>query len=145
MDINLRKAQESDVDFLLDLRVATMREYLEKDGIPCTNEENLHRIKHNFDDAKIIEVDGQMAGLFKASYLDDRNQWHLFQVQIHPNFQNMKIGSHLIKELIKVAKEQGKSVGLSVLKSNPAYNLYDKLGFQIIEDNEHEYEMELKA
>lgn len=141
MEINLRPANDEDVQFLLELRVSTMKTYLEKDGVPCTEEENLFRIKYNFEDAQIVEIDGKRAGLFKASYLADNDLWYLFQIQVHPEFQNLKIGTYLINTLIQKADQQGSSVGLSVLKSNPAANLYRKLGFKDVEENEHEYEL----
>ncbi|MDC5806210.1 GNAT family N-acetyltransferase [Vibrio europaeus] len=145
MEVNLRAAREEDIQFLLDLRVLTMESYLEKDGVPCTEEENLYRIRYNFEDAQIIEIGSKKAGLFKASYLADKEQWYLFQIQVHPDFQNLRIGSYLINTLIHKAKQQGKSIGLSVLKSNPAFNLYRKLGFKVVEENEHEFELLLEA
>ncbi|MEZ8311935.1 GNAT family N-acetyltransferase [Vibrio splendidus] len=145
MEINLRPAKEKDIQFLLDLRVLTMESYLKKDGVPCTEEEHLCRIKYNFPDAQIIELGDKKAGLFKASYLADKEQWYLFQIQVHPEFQSQRIGSYLINSLIHMAKKQGKDVGLSVLKSNPAFNLYKKLGFKIVEENQHEFELVLKA
>lgn len=83
--------------------------------------------------------------MFKASYLSDKKQCHLFQIQVHPEFQDQKIGSYLINNLIHKANEQGKDVGLSALKSNPAFNLYKKLGLKIVKENQHEFELVLKA
>ncbi|WP_299494444.1 GNAT family N-acetyltransferase [uncultured Shewanella sp.] len=145
MEVNLRAAREEDVQFLLDLRMMTMGAYLENAGVPCTEEENLFRIRYHFEDAQIIEIGNKKAGLFKTSYLADKKQWYLFQIQVHPEFQNLKIGSDLINKLIYRAKQQDESVGLSVLKSNPAFNLYRKLGFKVVEENEHEFELLLEA
>ena len=141
MNINLRPATQQDITFLLDLRVMTMEGYMKQDGVCHTTEEHLFRINHNFDDAKIIEINGNSAGIFKASYLADKACWYLFQIQIHPDFQNLKIGSQLLTSLINKAQQEGKSVGLSVLKSNPAFNLYKSLGFTIVDEDEHEYEL----
>jgi len=143
MHINLIPAHEEDIQFLLDLRVLTMGMYLGKSGIPNTTEEHLYRIKYNFVDAQIIEYNSQKIGLFKASYLKESNQWYLFQIQIHPNFQNLKIGSHLVKALINKASQQGRSVGLSVLKNNPALSFYIRLGFKIIQETNDELELSL--
>ena len=145
MEISLIKAANSDVDFLLNLREITMGKYLEAVNLPTGRNDYLQRIHYKFDDAKIIQVNGQPAGLFKVGYLSGKNQWHLFQIQVHPDFQNLKVGSSLIKALLDKAEAQGASVGLSVLKSNPARNLYTKLGFVQVNETEREYELEFKA
>ncbi|WP_232595193.1 GNAT family N-acetyltransferase [Marinibactrum halimedae] len=118
-----------------------MGSYLEKDGVPNTDEENLNRIRYNFKDAQLIGFCGKLAGLFKASYLPHSHQWYLFQIQIHPDFQNKKIGSHLVKVLIDRASSQGAKVGLSVLKSNPAIKFYTDLGFKVIQEDDCEFEL----
>ena len=145
MDISLRKASESDIDFLLQLRDITMRKYLEEVGAPTTEDEFLYRVQYHFEDAKIIEANGRSIGLFKASFLPELNQWYLVQIQVHPEFQNLKIGSRLIRELLAKAKAQGVSVVLYVLKSNPAQNLYKSLGFEQVDETEFEFAMECKA
>ena len=145
MQIDLKPACEDDIQFLLDLRVLTMGEYLEKDGILNTTEEILYRVKYNFEDAQLIQVGHKRVGLFKATYLEEKNQWYLVQIQIHPDFQNLNIGSYLVKNLIFKATQQNKSVGLGVLKSNPAFNLYKRLGFRIVEETNSEFELVLET
>ena len=145
MEVSLIKAVNTDVDFLIDLRDITMRKYLEDVNLPTGRTDYLKRINYNFDDAQIIHVNGQAAGLFKASYLSNKNQWYLFQIQVHPDFQNLKLGSSLIQALLDKAELQGASVGLSVLKSNPVRSLYSKLGFVQVDETEYAYEMERKA
>lgn len=141
MIYTLRKANEGDVDFLLNLRRMTMDSYLSSIGLGISDEEHLFRIKYNFQDAQIIQINNASAGLFKASYLHERSQWYLFQLQILPSYQGLGIGRELINGLCEKASEDNLSVGLSVLKSNPAKNLYDSLGFKVIDSNSAEYEM----
>ena len=62
----------------------------------------------------------------------------LIQIQIEPKFQNKGFGTNIIKKLIDV--EKGKTIKLSVLKTNPAVQLYERLGFKTI--NEDEYHMQ---
>ena len=141
MVYTLRKSEKSDLDFLLQLRRTTMDDYLSEDGVDISDEEHLFRIKYNFKDAQIVLVDGTRAGLFKACYLSDKSQWYIYQVQILPAYQGFGIGSNLIVRLCEEAVKDNLSVGLSVLKSNPAKKLYDRLGFKVIESNSSEYEM----
>lgn len=141
MEISLRKATQADVDFLLKLRDITMRKYLEAANMPTDHQSYLTRILLHFEDAQIILANGHSAGLFKSRYLSELNQWYLFQIQVHSDFQNQSIGSTLIKSLIDKAKRDQANVGLSVIKSNPARHLYARLGFEQTGENEFEYEM----
>ncbi|MEQ3513991.1 N-acetyltransferase [Pseudoalteromonas sp. BZB3] len=145
MDYTFRKAEESDFDYLLQLRRLTMDDYLLKNGLDISDKEHTFRIKYNFDDAKIILVDGVEAGLFKASYTAQNSQWYIYQIQIHPDYQGLGIGRKLIINLCEQALKDNSSVGLSVLKSNPAKRLYDRLGFTVIDSNSSEFEMIFNA
>ncbi|SHO56761.1 GNAT family N-acetyltransferase [Vibrio quintilis] len=145
MDITLRKAQTSDIDFLILLRDATMRPYLEDVGMPTTREDYIKRIEYEFDHARIIECDGTAAGLFKAAFIHELNQWYIFQIQVHPQYQNQTIGRQLIQSLIDQARLSGADVGLSVIKTNPAQKLYVSLGFECISETNEEYNMMLKT
>ena len=145
MDHTFRKAQESDFDYLLQLRRLTMDDYLLQNGLDISDKEHTFRIKYNFDDAKIILVDGVEAGLFKASYTAQNFQWYIYQIQIHPDYQGLGIGRKLIINLCEQALKDNASVGLSVLKSNPAKRLYDRLGFTVIDSNSSEFEMVFNA
>ncbi|EGR1275243.1 histone acetyltransferase [Vibrio parahaemolyticus] len=144
MEYSLRQAVDSDIDFLLNLRDITMGKYLKDCGMPRTKDAYLSRVLYEFEHAKIIEVEGSSAGLFKAKFNEGSNEWYLVQIQIHPNYQNQKIASSLISRLIDKANLTGSSVGLSVLKTNPAKHLYSRLGFVPVGENELEYLMQHK-
>jgi len=144
VEYSLRQAVDSDVDFLLNLRDITMGKYLKDCGMPRTKDAYLSRILYEFEHAKIIEVEDSSAGLFKAKFNEGSNEWYLVQIQIHPNYQNKKIASSLISMLIDKANLTGSTVGLSVLKTNPAKHLYSKLGFVTVGENELEYLMQHK-
>lgn len=145
MGYTLRKAKKSDLEYLLQLRRLTMDDYLSQNGVDISDKEHLFRIKFNFSDAKIILVNGVKAGLFKASYTGSNSQWYIYQVQIHPNYQGLGIGSKIILDLCQQALTNDLSVGLSVLKSNPAKSLYERLGFSVTGSTNSEYEMVYNA
>lgn len=142
MNLSLRKAVESDLDFLINLRHATMRDHLEKAGMPTTYEAYVDRIQYKFECANIIILDDIPVGLFKAEYQPENNVWYLVQIQIHPGYQNASLGSQLIRSLIGKAQQTNAVVGLSVIKTNPAYKLYQRLGFEKVGENKFEYELE---
>jgi len=145
MDISLRPASEADIPFLLLLRDKTMRKYLEEVGMPTTEEEYEKRIRSEFAHAQIVELNGNPIGLFKAIYTVELNYWYLVQIQISPEYQGLKVGSKLISDLIGKAGLTSSKVGLSVIKTNPAKQLYSTLGFTVVENSGVEHLMELQA
>ena len=141
MMYELKKAEEGDLKFLLALRRATMDEYLLCEGMDVSDKQHILRINFKFEDAKIVTVKQQKVGLFKASFLIEKSQWYIHQVQILPQYQGMGIGRGLITELCRQASKNKHAVGLSVLKCNPAKALYENLGFKVTGINGSEYEM----
>lgn len=134
--VKLQKATLEDVGYLLTLRKLTMHQYLEQAGLPCTDESHLARINYQFALSHLIILNNQVAGMVKYGYLADQATWYIYQIQIHPNFQNKGLGSKVISEIIEKANAQQHNVALSVLKQNPARFLYFNLGFVVVgEDN----------
>ncbi len=145
MEYSLRKAEESDLDFLLNLREITMGVYLREVGMPSNKEAYLNRVLYEFENAEIIEIKGHSVGLFKATFTPSNNEWYLVQIQIHPDYQNNQLASRLITGLIERAEATGAKIGLSAVKTNPAQRLYSRLGFVQIDENEFEYFMQYKS
>lgn len=141
MDISLRSATLQDIDFLVELRAQTMGPHIAAMGLPTSKEDYLERVNYRFDCAQIIMVDNHPAGLFKTCFLADKNQWFLVQVQVHPDFQNRKIGYTVVSQLLEQATQDHADVYLTVFKSNPAQRLYRRLGFKQVGETEHEFEM----
>lgn len=135
----LQPATEDDLAFLLALRKATMTEHLERAGMPLDDAHHLARIRHRFEDAEIIWLDGRRAGLFKTSR--DASGWRVVQIQIDPAFQGLGMGRSLLAGLLRRADREGAPVTLSVLKGNPARRLYESLGFAAIAETAPEIEM----
>ncbi|MCC9648213.1 GNAT family N-acetyltransferase [Rubrivivax sp. JA1029] len=62
-------------------------------------------------------------------------------MQLLPAYRRAGIGSRLIAEVLAEARDQGARVSLSVLKSNPARSLYERLGFTVTAECENGYSM----
>lgn len=142
MDLTLRSATELDIPFLLALREMTMESYLAEVGMPTDKADYLSRIQYQFEHAKIIEVDGDAAGLFKAYFDELEHVWHLVQIQVHPSHQGKRIGHLLISDLLDKARQTPVNVLLSVIKVNLAKRLYDRLGFTVYGETDGEYLMQ---
>ncbi|WP_284245967.1 GNAT family N-acetyltransferase [Thalassotalea insulae] len=137
--IHFRRAQRQDVEFLLRLRKLTMDEHLKAAGLVLNDEQHLARISEFFDDSFMICRDSQEIGLVKFALLTDR--MHIRQFQIMPEFHGQGIGSQVLHLLKKKALERQLTITLNVLLKNPAFNLYQRHGFEVEGKNELEYQM----
>ncbi|WP_415328731.1 GNAT family N-acetyltransferase [Chryseobacterium sp. MMS23-Vi53] len=142
MSFNLqyRKATENDIEFLIDLREKTMSEHYISSNLPATREVHTQRVLYEYDNAKIIIFNDESVGLLKVSR--NNETIYIIQLQIDPSLQGKGIGKFILKDMLEEAENTGKTVTLSVLKTNKAQHLYSSLGFVIIDENEHSYFME---
>lgn len=140
MHLQYRKASESDLDFLLDLRMKTMIEHYANSSLPTDRESTLQRVLYQFEKANIILFNNEPIGLLKIDRSKDKIE--VLQLQVDPSQQGKGLGKMILKEIIEEALSSQKSVVLSVLKTNKAQNLYSSLGFVTIDENEHSYIME---
>lgn len=141
--VTRRPATESDVPFLLELRRATMAEHMRRVGVAFVDEEQLQRVRVHFEHAEIVLCEGRPVGLFKA--VREGLEWHLVQIQLSPELQGRGVGERLLRELLEQADRAGASVLLSVFHGNPARRLYERLGFEPLQEGELEAEMAYRA
>lgn len=140
MEINLRPSTEEDFEFIFSLNKINMKKYV--DIIRGWNEEYERAdMKNKFMPGthKIIQVDEQDVGTILIQ--EELGHFKLAHLELLPQFQNKGIGTKLIKEILDKAKTKNKYVWLKVLKTNPAIELYKKLGFVKIGEEELKYIM----
>lgn len=66
-------------------------------------------------------------------------------VALFEEYRNKGIGTQLMEKMIALMKVKGfRQVSLSITKGNPAINLYLRLGFHVIDENEEDYIMLLR-
>ena len=140
MDFTLYQASDSDMAFLLELRLKTMDEHLKNAGLFLTKQQHRDRVRDNFKLAHIISVDCQKIGFIKLEM--SAAKITIFQFQILPEYQGKGYGRRILSNFMSEAKN--KSVCLSVLKANPAYKLYQRLGFTKVDEDDYEYHLEYK-
>lgn len=135
-----RKATENDIDYLLNLRMKTMNPHYETSGLSTDRETTLQRVLYQFEKADIILLDNQPIGLLKV----DRTFTNIevLQLQIDPSQQGKGLGKKILSDILEEASLAGKTVSLSVLKTNRAQHLYTSLGFKITGEDEYSYFME---
>ena len=98
------------------------------------------------DIAFVADIDGKIVGAAWVRIMNDYG--HIddstpsFAISLYKEYRGKGIGTALMKEMLTTLKECGyEQASLSVQKENYAAKMYQKLGFQIIGENEEEYLM----
>ncbi|MFN2188210.1 MAG: GNAT family N-acetyltransferase [Candidatus Promineifilaceae bacterium] len=140
MKYSLRPAVEEDFDFLYNLKVACLKDYV-TETFGWDEEYQQRRFKDYFDptSTEIIVVNDQDVGQISLVDLDD--ELFISGIYILPPWQNQGLGAMVLGDVISDAGQKGISVSLQVLKVNPARRLYERLGFTVYEENETHYKM----
>lgn len=112
-----------------------MTKHLETSGLCTDDDAHMKRIELEFSSAQILELDGHPIGLIKVSRRI--NDWEILQVQLIPELQRMGIGTTVIQEILSEADKHAVPVRLSVLNTNYAKRLYERLGFVCAEESEY--------
>jgi ribosomal protein S18 acetylase RimI-like enzyme len=143
MNLTRRRAEESDVPFLMRLRRESMDKHLEATGESTDESDHLARLWYRFECAEVLLQAGNPVGLLKVSR--DGKDWKVIQIQLVSERQGQGLGAQLLKQVITEAVASGASLTLSVLKANPARSLYERLGFVVDSESEYEYNMRHQA
>ncbi len=117
-----------------------MNQHYADSKLPTDRETTLQRILYQFDKAHIILLNDKPAGLLKINKTDEKTE--VLQLQIDPIQQGKGLGKMILTAILREASEAGKTVALSVLKTNKAQHLYNSLGFKTVDEDEHSYFME---
>ena len=139
-NIKLVKATDDDLPEVLALRISTMSEHLEEMGWSMSKEEHMQRVLKHFDCGYMIWSDGKAIGFIK--YKEHQKSLDIIQFQIDPKYQGKGFGKQILEIIEAEAKEKHKNLFLKVLKANPAKRLYERIGFQIVDEDEFEFFME---
>lgn len=128
--IDLRPITPEDEGFLWELHLQTMRSSVEPIwGWDEAEQRRLLRTRNQPTERFIIEVNGVAAGHFERILQPDARI--IGNIQIHPSFQGIGVGTQLIEQEVEQAHLSGLLVRLGVLVTNPnAKALYLRLGFE---------------
>ena len=94
----------------------------------------------------IAEVDGKIVGAVWVRIMNDYghidNETPSLAISLYKEYRRLGIGTALMKEILALLKEHGyERVSLSVQKANYAVKLYQKIGFEIVQEHDEEYIM----
>ncbi|WP_199610851.1 GNAT family N-acetyltransferase [Flocculibacter collagenilyticus] len=139
MNLRFVLASAADRDYLLILRKATLVEHLEQAGIFLSDSEHEIRLDDQYDCSYIIFNGPDRLGTLK--YQELASCFNILQLQIEPSHQGQGWGKHVLQIVQSWAAQKSKSVTLTVLKENPAKQLYQRLGFNIVGEDKYEYHL----
>ena len=94
----------------------------------------------------VAEIDHKIVGAVWVRVMNDYghidNDTPSFAISLYKEYRKLGIGTALMKEMLRILKDRGyKQSSLSVQKANYAVRMYQKTGFEIIDENEEEYIM----
>lgn len=138
MKLKLVRATPADREFLITLRKKTMVAHLENSGLFLSKKQHAQRVDDQFERAFVMHLEHQRIGVLKYTISEDVVT--IMQIQITPEFQNRGYGGRVVKHVIDSVKP--KPVCLRVLKVNPAYALYRRLGFHLVNEDKLEYHLQ---
>ena len=92
------------------------------------------------------EIDNKPIGAVWVRIMNDYghidNDTPSFAISLHKDYRGLGIGTALMKEMLRILKDRGyKQASLAVQKANYAVKMYQKTGFEIVDENEEEYIM----
>lgn len=135
MNLSLATVSADDFEALFDLRIAAMRESLERLGI--FNLDNARkRFFGQFDPQHMQHIcadleDGQgpqRAGLLTVVPCGD-GRLKLQHLYLLPAYQNRRIGDWAMQQVQSQARRDGRAVWLEVLNQSDAIRFYERHGF----------------
>ncbi len=94
----------------------------------------------------VTEVKEKIVGAVWVCVMDDYghidDETPSFAMSLYEEYRNMGIGTALMRDMLEFLKNKGyKQTSLSVQKANYAARMYQKVGFEVIDENEEEYIM----
>ena len=148
---SLRPVDETrDAQFLSSVYAST-RDDLKMIGLPAEQLEMLVAMQHRAQDQyyrstypeashHIICVDDTPVGRLIVER--SGSEFLLVDVALLPEFRGRGIGSRVLRDLIDEAAGSGRVMTLQVVKTNPAVDLYKRLGAEITGDTGTHFHME---
>jgi len=137
---DIRPGVKSDRDWLWSLYCSSMREHVER----AWGWDEKFQLE-SFDkylpaeEFQLIYKNNIPIGAYLLK--DNHDHFWLEMLLIDPEYQNQGIGSKVLINIVSTKCTSQKPLKFSVIKSNPAYRLYKKLGFILYDEDESFYKM----
>lgn len=142
--ITLRPVTSADEEFLFSVYASTRSEELAR--VPWTKEQKDAFVRMQFvaqqqhypaqypqANHDVISADGVPVGRI---YLDGSGEGlHILDVTVLPQYRSAGIGSKVLRQVLDEAARRSVPVTIYVESFNPSLRLFQRLGFQVAEEN----------
>ena len=152
MDYKIREIKESEYPVLSDFlyEAVFIPEQMEKPPKAIIEQPELQVYIADFGKADdwclVAEVKETIVGAVWVRIMNDYG--HIdgeapsLAISLYEEYRHLGLGTALMKEMLQFLKNKGyKQTSLSVQKANYAVNIYRKVGFEVVKENEEEYIM----
>jgi GNAT superfamily N-acetyltransferase len=137
--ISFREATEADYGFLYSLHSLAMKPHVERTwGWDEQDQQRRFRMEFDPSSSQIVLVDGREVGVLAVNA---GREDFIANIELLPAYQGRGIGTRILQDVLGESDRAGKTVGLRVLKVNPARRLYERLGFVLSGETETHYVM----
>ena len=138
MGFYLADTNEFDVDEYIHVKKITYKKYIDKynNFFGEWNDEiefNAFYSKRKLTFFKKLLLNNEIVGFLNYDHKKDK--FDDISIHIIEKAQNKGIGTLFLLNLTELSKEFDKPLFIEVVKSNPAQNLYKRLGFEIYKEN----------
>lgn len=124
----LRPATEEDLGFLAQLRIDTLKPYIEQTYGEWDEAIHQHIVRSLIDGGQIVLADDRPAGLLKLRL--DAPWLELAEIELRPEHQNRGLGTRILTDVLAFADAHGYHTELRVFACSPAARLYERMGFR---------------
>jgi GNAT superfamily N-acetyltransferase len=139
MPISFRQALDQDFDYCKRLYFGEMEWIIEKLHLDRAAQAASFQQQWDLTQVRIIALDGSDLGWLQTMTQED--ELFVAQMFVDRPFQRRGIGTEVMKRLIGEAARVNQTMRLNVVKINPAVRLYERLGFQVISEDDRKFYM----
>lgn len=144
-DFYIRKYNVGDYEFVYQTKKTVYQKYIEENW-GFWNETQQRDMFENFikesgKDIQIVMVDKLPIGFYHGSMLDENN-YELGNICILPKYQGQGMGTQILNNIIE--ENSSRNIYLRYFKQNPVGKLYERLGFEMVEEMPYHFKMVLK-
>ena len=152
MDYKIREIRKNEYSILFDFlyEAIFITEGMDKPPKSIIEQPELQVYIKDFGKADdwcfVVEIKEKIVGAVWARIMNDYghidDETPSFAISLYEEYRNMGIGTVLMRDMLELLKNKGyKQTSLSVQKANYAVRMYQKVGFEVIDENEEEYIM----
>lgn len=152
MNYRIREIRESEYPILSDFlyEAIFIPEGMQKPPKSITRQSELQVYIADFGKADdwclVAEIKEKIVGAVWVRIMNDYghidDETPSFAISLYDEYRNLGIGTALMRTMLQFLKDKGyNQTSLSVKKANYAVNMYKKVGFEVVGENEEEYIM----